>query len=120
MASPRRIEKINNLLREEISKILVEKTEIPEDNLITITKVFTSNDAHYATVFMTILGKDLRETLENIEKNTYHIQQLLNHRLKMRPVPKIRFTIDQNEITRERLEKTLAKLQITKTGHVVK
>lgn len=111
MASPRRIEKINNLLREEISKILMEETEIPEGNLVTITKVFTSNDAHYATVFMAILGKEPDKTLENIEKNTYHIQQLLNRRLKMRPVPRIKFVVDKETVRREKIERSLAKLK---------
>ena len=110
MASSRRIDKINNLLREEIAKILIGETEIPEGNLITITKVSVSTDAHYATIFISILGKDARESLENIEKNTYHIQQRLNRRLKMRPVPKIKFTIDKEEKKREIVERVLAKL----------
>lgn len=111
MTSPRRIEKINNLLREEISKILIEDTEIPEENLVTITKVFTSSDSHYATIFISILGKDPRQSLENIEKSTYHIQQLLNRRLRMRPVPKVRFVVDKEAFKREKIERSLAKLK---------
>lgn len=111
MTSPRRIEKINNLLLEEISKILIEETEIPEGNLVTATKVITSRDSHYATIFISILGKDPKQSLENIEKSTYHIQQQLNRRLRMRPVPRIRFTVDKEERKRETVERVLAKLK---------
>ena len=111
VASPRRIEKINNLLQEEIAKILTEETEIPEGNLITVTKAFTSKDAHYATILISILGKDPGQSLENIEKSTYHIQQQLNRRLKMRPVPRIKFIVDRGGLEREKIERTLTKLK---------
>jgi len=111
MASSRRIEKINNLLRKEISKILITETEIPEGNLVTITKVSISTDVRYATIFISILGKEPGQSLENIEKNTYHIQQQLNRRLKMRPVPRIKFAIDKEERKREIVERVLAKLK---------
>lgn len=111
MASPKRIEKLNILLQEEIAKILDEELEFPEGNLVTVTKVSISPNAHYAIVSVSVLGKDPRKCLENLSKSIYHIQQLLNRRLRMRPVPKIRFVIDEGELKREAVEKSLAELK---------
>ncbi len=111
MASPRRVEKLNILLQEEIAKILDEELEFPEGSLVTITRVSISQDAYYAVIFVSVLGKDPRKCLESLRKNTYHIQQLLNRRLRMRPVPKIRFVVDEGELKRESVEKSLAELK---------
>lgn len=111
MASPKRIEKLNILLQEEIAKILDEELEFPEGNLVTVTRVSISSDVYYGIVLVSVLGKDPLKCLEKLEKNTYHIQQLLNRRLRIRPVPKIRFVIDGGEMKREAIEKSLAKLK---------
>lgn len=114
MASPRRIEKLNILLQKELAKILDEELEFPEGNLVTVIRVSISSDAYYAVVFISILGKDLHKSLEILEKNIYYIQKLLNRRLRMRPVPKIRFTIDEGEMKRETVEKFLTELKRNK------
>lgn len=111
MASPLRVEKLNILLQEEIAKILDEELEFPEGNLVTVTRVSISSDVHYGAVFVSVLGKDPQKCLEKLEKNTYHIQQLLNRRLRIRPVPKIRFAADENELKRESVERSLAELK---------
>jgi ribosome-binding factor A len=111
MASERRIEQINNLLKDELSIAIKREIEIPEDTLITITRVTTSIDVHYSTVYVSILGGNPESTLEVLKKNVYHIQQILNRRVRMRPVPKIRFAIDAEEENREKVERALADLK---------
>lgn len=111
MPSPRRIEKLNMLFQEEISKILDRDIEIPEGNMLTITRVSISPDGHYADVLVSLLGKNPKETLENITKNVYAIQQILNRKMPIRPVPKIRFMLDGGEFEREKVEKSLVKLK---------
>jgi ribosome-binding factor A len=44
-------------------------------------------------------------------KKIYIIQQSLNRRLRMRPVPRIRFTLDEEELRREKVERSLAALK---------
>lgn len=134
MASSRRLQRLDQVLREEIAKILDRELEFQDGVIVTLTRVAVSPDARYATAFISILpvrsqspkatadsqanrtsngvlgGKE-RQTLEILGKNVYYIQQLLNRRLRMRPVPKIRFAIDEGEIRREVVEKSLAELR---------
>lgn len=111
MPSPRRREKLNNLLREELSKILDREFEFPKNTLTTITRVEISPDGHYADIFFSLLGPDPENMWKTLQVRTGEIQHFLNRRLRIRPVPKIRFAIDKNEFQRERIEKSLAELK---------
>ena len=62
MASPRRVEQVNILLREIIASILLKGDEIAPGVMITVTRVVSSEDLHYADVFVSLLGKDIDET----------------------------------------------------------
>ncbi len=111
MTKERRIEQISILLKEELSRIIDREIEFPGETLVTITKVEVSPDKHYADILCSILGKQPKEALEILHKNVYNIQKLLNRKMRMRPVPKISFEIDREEIKRERIEKSLADLK---------
>lgn len=111
MATGRRLEKINVLLKEELARILELESDFRDDALVTVTRVEVSPDLHYAAVRVSIFEKEPNRTLEILGKNVYNIQQILNRRLRMRPVPKIRFEIDEGEEKREVVEKSLAELK---------
>lgn len=111
MASPLRIEKLNILLKDILAKIIDREIEFPENVMVTITHVTVASSAHYATVFISVLGGSSSEVLEIFRKNVYNIQQQLNKKLRMRPVPKIKFALDEEEIRRETVEKSLAELK---------
>ena len=99
------------LLRDELGKIINREIEFSEHAFVTITRTITSPDLRYATVFISVLNGNQDNALELLSKNIYHIQQRLNRTLRMRPVPKIRFAIDEEELRRESLEKSLAEIK---------
>lgn len=112
MASTLRIEKLNILLKDILAKIIDREIEFPENTIVTITRVTVASSVHYATVFISVLGGSANnEVLEILRKNVYNIQQQLNKKVRMRPVPKIKFNLDEEEIRREVVEKSLAELK---------
>ncbi len=111
MANPRRIEKINVLTREVIADIVLREMQFPAGVLVTVTRVETSEDLQYADVFVSILGgseSSEKEILDQLSKAAGFIQGKLNRKLRMRPVPRITFAVDEEEKKRERVEKLLA------------
>ena len=102
---------MNLLLRDELGKIIDCDIEFAEDTLVTITRVVTSSDIRYATVMLSVLNGSDSNVLELLAKNIYSIQQRLNKILRMRPVPRIRFAIDEEELRRESVEQSLAKIR---------
>ena len=110
----KRLEQVNELIKEELSKIIDWMIEFPEGILVTLTRMEVSEDKLYANVYVSSLsmrgGIPEVEILKILKKNVYVIQQALNKKLRMRPVPKIRFFIDEAEKHRERIEKLLSGL----------
>ena len=111
MANARRIEKINILIREVVSAILYRDLSSPEGIMVTVTRVETSEDIHYATIFISVFGGEEdqeKNIITELSRSAGLIQHQLNRKLRMRPVPKITFAIDREEKRRERIEKLLS------------
>lgn len=104
----KRLESINQIVHEELSKIIDREIEFPERTLVTITRVETSEDKHHAKVFFSLFGRAVEEDILKIfSERVPRLQQLLNRRLRVRPIPKIRFLVDVHEKRREKIEKIL-------------
>lgn len=102
----RRLEKINELIRRFISDLL--RRELDTDALVTVYGVNTSANGQDATIGITVYPfEKSKEVLKEIQKNIYEIQQKLNRGLRIRPVPKITFKIDESE---EKASKILQKI----------
>lgn len=110
MASERRVGKIQNLLREVTADIVARTVPFPDGLLVTVTRTAVSDDLYYATVFVSVLAPDAaaeHAALDQLHRATGAIQYALNRKLRMRPVPRITFDVDQGEKRRERIEKLL-------------
>lgn len=110
MASGRRIEKVEILLREVIAEIILRDFTFPAGTMVTVTRANVSDDLFHATIYISVLAKDTageRQILEELTHSAGDIQFTLNRKLRMRPVPRITFAIDQGEKRRERIEKLL-------------
>jgi ribosome-binding factor A len=108
---PDRLKKLNDLLRDEASKMLKKELEF-NGVLVTVVRAVISPTLEHATIWISVLPESKRETaLQKINQKIYHLQQILNKRLTMHPVPKIRFKIDKTEEKAARIEKLLQKGQ---------
>ena len=101
-----RIEKINALLKEELSLIFLHKLQDPKMGLITITSVKVSPDVKIAKVYVSVYDKNLRE--EILEKLT-GIKSLIRNQLagklrSMRQIPDLVFYIDDTLDYVEKME----------------
>ena len=93
----RRTERINDLLREEISEILRSEVKDPRvGGLVSITEVHVSPDLRNAKVYVSVLGSDdeRSSTLEALSAAARFLQRELGKRLTMRRTPKLAFVAD--------------------------
>jgi len=92
-----RILKVNKLIKQEVGKIILTEADFPRDIILTIIKVKTSKDLRYADVFVSVLPPDKEiEIIELLKEEIYFIQQKLNQKLHMKPLPRIKFVIDRS------------------------
>ncbi len=105
-----RIKKLNDLLRDEVGKILKKELEF-NDALVTVVRADTSPTLEHATVWISVFpGSQEKSALKEINRQIYRLQQILNKRLAMHPVPKIRFEIDRTEDRANKIEKILGNI----------
>jgi len=96
----RRIKRINSLLKEVISEVIqmdLEHRDLPD--LITITKVDTSKDLHYAKVFITIIENDLKKKqsgLNILQAAAGKIAVMASKKVSIRYFPSLTFQIDDS------------------------
>ncbi len=98
MPASRKIEKINAILTQEVSQLLMTEVDLPPDSIVTVMGVDTSPDLHYANILISIMPSAKNGSiLSLIKKKTFKIQKAINHRLRMRPVPKLVFCITNQD-----------------------
>jgi ribosome-binding factor A len=92
-----RIERLNSLLRQEISDLVQRQVKDPRlGNFISITAVEISSDMRYAKVFVSRLGTDIekKETLKALASASGFIRHELSERMKTRRIPELSFRLD--------------------------
>ena len=95
----RRVDRINGLLRQELSLLLARQTKDPRINgVISITQVNTSPDLRNARVYVSVFGDDAakREALAGIESAATFLRHELRDRLSLRYVPFMKFELDES------------------------
>ncbi len=107
-----RIEQINELVRHELGQIILTEIEFPKDCLMTIVGVESSKDLRHAKVWISVIpGKYKKKALDKLNLNIGHLQFLLNKKLTMKPLPRLRFVIDDTEMKAQGIEEILDRIR---------
>lgn len=107
-----RISRVNQLIKKELSKILFREIDFPEETLVTLTRVETSADLEEAKVYISVLPEDkFVKVFEMLDKLVYFLQQKLNKRLRMRPLPRIKFVEEKKTAEASRIEELLEQIR---------
>ena len=93
-----RMPKVNELIRQELGKIINEEMEFPAGVLVTITEVKTSSDLKYAKVLVSVMPLvEADQAIRRLNNYGRHLQQALNDKVTFRFVPKLSFVFDDSE-----------------------
>ena len=107
-----RKEKINDLIRDEVGKILHQNLDMEIDALVTVIKATVSDDLNHVRIYISVFPSQFaQEALEKINKEIYFFQQILNKKLKIHPVPKMFFVLDKTEEVAAKVEKLIEKVK---------
>lgn len=112
MSSGNRIEKINEVLKEQLGQAILKEVELPRGVLATITRVETTKDLNQAKVFVSVFPEDqTKVALAILVRCGYNLHQILNKKLRLRKVPKLRFLQDTQTSKELRLDELLDKVK---------
>ena len=108
-----RIKQINELVKRELGKIILEEIDLVRNIIATITRVDTSKDLKQAKVYISAFPeKETQAVLNKLNSNIRDIQQILNKCLIIRYVPKIIFLKDKELSKAQKINELLENIDL--------
>jgi len=108
----KRIQRVNQLIKKEISQIILREIEFPPGILVTITRVETFSNLIKTKVFISVMPEEKSlDVLKILNRRIYDLQQKINRRFRIRPVPQIIFVEEKKTKEAARIEEILEKLK---------
>ncbi len=97
MAGQTRSERVQEALRQEISKIVHDELKDPRLGFITITRVELTKDLRYAKVYFSVLEEDKKSlALKAFRSSKGFVKHLISERIPLRYMPEIDFRLDRS------------------------
>ena len=108
-----RVEKVNSLLQQEISKLLAHDFDF-QGALVTVTHVEATANLIEAKAYVSVMPEEKMDFVVGVlNKGVFSVQQKINKKLFMRPIPKIMFVEDKEPKEAARVEELLEKIKET-------
>ncbi len=100
MATDRRVARVAELIKREVSQLLF--SGIKDDRvgmgMVSVTDVDVSGDLQHAKIFVSIYGSEeaRAETMAGLKSATGYVRSELGHRIRLRRTPEIVFLEDRS------------------------
>ncbi|MEC9490429.1 MAG: 30S ribosome-binding factor RbfA [Halanaerobiales bacterium] len=94
----KRAVRVGELLKEEISQIVLREMKDPRIGFVSVTDVVVSGDLRHAKVFISVYGsnKEKEETLAGLQQAQGFVRKLVGERVKIHHTPEIIFRYDDS------------------------
>lgn len=115
----RRLEKVNVLIRREISEILLRRVKDPRIGFVSVTGVKVSKDYDVAVVYVSTFGDESQREAcwQGLEKARLFIRSELGRRVRLRKTPDIVFRLDDSIERSARIDETLRTMNFSNEGY---
>ena len=116
MSDKNRMNRVDEQLKEEISKIIDQELSDPNlTGMISVSSVKTTPDLRYARVFVTMIGcKSQKENLAILKKSSGYIRTLSAKRVNLRITPELIFDFDESIEYGAKIDKILKDMNLGK------
>ena len=94
----KRLDRVNQLIKEEVSTLLQRELKDPRLGFVTVTEVDTTRDLRSAKVFVSVLGDEAQwaASLAALGSARGFIRNWLKHHLDLRVTPELDFRPDRS------------------------
>ena len=91
-----RVEKLQELMKQEISDIIFHELKDPRIGFVTVTSVACTEDLREAKLYVSVMGDDkkARDTLNGLNSSLGFVRREIGKRIRLRFTPEISFALD--------------------------
>ena len=113
MSNQLRVEKLQELIKQEVGKILLMDIKDSRIGFVTVTGVEMTSDLREAKIFVSIMGNEeqIKSTWEGLQSALGFIRREIGKRIKIRFTPEISFALDKSLDYSEHIQKLLLKIE---------
>jgi ribosome-binding factor A len=109
----RRQEKLNKLIQKTLGEMIQKEVELPPDVLVTIASVETTDNLRSAIIWLYIFPIEKSDTsMAILERERNFLQGMLNRALRMRPIPRIKFSLDRGAAHADHINNVLKDITV--------
>lgn len=93
-----RVEKLQELMKQEISQIILRELKDPRIGFVTVTDVEVTGDLREAKVYVSLMGseKQVEDCWKGLESSLGYIRREIGRRIRLRFTPEIAFALDKS------------------------
>ena len=109
----KRLDRVNQLIKEEVSNLLQRELKDPRLGFVTVTEVETSKDMRVAKVFVSVLGDERQweRSLAALSSARGFVRNWLRQHLDLRVTPDVDFRPDRSMEHAARIQSILQKVK---------
>jgi len=111
----KRLDRVNQLIKEEVSTLLQRELKDPRLGFVTVTEVETAKDLRLAKVFVSVLGDERQwaSSLAALASARGFVRNWLRQHLDLRVTPEIDFRADRSMEHAAKIQSLLKRVQDT-------
>ena len=113
MAKQLRIEKLQELIKQEMGKMLLTDLKDPRIGFVTVTDVEMTGDLREAKIYVSVMGgeEQVKNSLEGLNSALGFIRREIGHRIRLRFTPEISFALDTSLDYGDHIQKLLLQVE---------
>ncbi|MEK7167331.1 MAG: ribosome-binding factor A [Patescibacteria group bacterium] len=118
MITYKRAQQINEVIRQELNQIILQRVEFDLETIVTIIMAQTDLELKITKIFLRVFPENKeRKCLKILKQRTPFLQALLKKKIILRYIPQIKFFIDEKgkkmEEKEERIEMLFQEIEKT-------
>ena len=108
-----RVEKIQELMKQEVSKIIQNDLKNPQVGFVTVTQVEVTNDLRHAKIWFSLYGteEEQKRTLQALNKSLGFIRSEIGKRIRLKFVPEMVLMTDSSLEYSNHIQKILLQIK---------
>lgn len=108
-----RVEKVQELIKQEISKIVLTEIKDPRVGFVTITQVEVTGDLLSAKIYVSLMGSDEQKaaTWKGLQSSLGYMRSEIGKRIRMRLTPTLSLHLDDSLNYSAHIQELLLKIK---------
>ena len=108
-----RIEKIQELMKQEISQIILQELKDPRIGFVTVTQVEITGDLRNAKVYVSLMGNEeqIKDCWRGLQSSLGFIRREIGQRIRLRVTPELSCQLDKSLDYSAHIQELLLKIK---------